>query len=112
VISTFASDLPYRPCSTLVRHYQDMATKAKSFRSSGATPKAAQHQLREFELPVSPTNCDPELVVVRGGGRALVVDEEGCRDGGRNLFKGERRLSEVETIGKIVCRNIGVAERG
>ncbi len=51
------------------------------------------------------------LVIIRGGGRSLVIEEVGGGERGGNLFKGQRRLGEVETIGKIIGGHISVAER-
>ncbi len=51
------------------------------------------------------------LVIVGVGGRTLVVDEVGGIERCGNFLEGDGRLGEVETIGKVVRRSVGVAER-
>lgn len=45
-----------------------------------------------------PAQVHSGSVIIRGRGWALVVDEEGGSEGGRNLLESERRLGKGETI--------------
>src|SRR5580693_7105 len=55
-------------------------------------------------------SCTP-LVIIRVRMRPLGVEEVSGAERRGNCLEGKGRLGEVETIGKIVSRNVGVAER-
>src|SRR5208282_5277340 len=56
--------------------------------------------------------CKSALIIVRVGGRTLVVDEVGGFACCGNYVESDGRMGEAETIGKVVGWIIGVVERG
>src|ERR1700676_140915 len=52
------------------------------------------------------------LVVIRVGGRPLVVDEVSRLERSGDCVEGDGRMGKVETIGKVVRWSVRVPERG